>query len=84
MKLYATKKKILYKIIILGLNFKLSFFCVSLCGIFVQFFAYKMTEAIKNPMLKHRNVDLNTVSLKASDCTSTKVKYLQMNTVTKI
>jgi hypothetical protein len=36
---------------------------------YVQFFAYKMTEASENPMLKQRNVDLNTVSLKASDCT---------------
>jgi hypothetical protein len=35
-----------------------------------SFFAYKMTVASKNSMLKHRNVDLNTVSLKASDCTS--------------
>jgi phosphopantetheine adenylyltransferase len=32
----------------------------------VQFFAYKMTVASENSML---NVDLNTVSLKASDCT---------------
>jgi hypothetical protein len=29
----------------------------------VQFFAYKMTVASENSMLKHRNVDLNTVSL---------------------
>jgi hypothetical protein len=35
----------------------------------VQFFAYKMTVASENSMLKHRNVNLNTVSLKASDCT---------------
>jgi hypothetical protein len=35
----------------------------------VQFFAYKMTVMSENSMLKHRNVDLNTVSLKASDCT---------------
>jgi hypothetical protein len=35
----------------------------------VQFFAYKMTVASENSMLKHRNVDLNTVSLKASDYT---------------
>jgi hypothetical protein len=28
-----------------------------------------MTEASENPMLNYRNVDLNTVSLKASDCT---------------
>jgi hypothetical protein len=38
---------------------------------YVQFFAYKMTVASKTPMLKHRNVDLYTVSLKASDCTRT-------------
>jgi hypothetical protein len=35
----------------------------------VQFFAYKMTVESENSMLKHRNVDLNTVSLEASDCT---------------
>jgi hypothetical protein len=35
----------------------------------VQFFAYKMTVASKNSMLKHRNIDFNIVSLKASDCT---------------
>jgi hypothetical protein len=28
-----------------------------------------MTVASENSMLKHRNVDLNAVSLKASDCT---------------
>jgi hypothetical protein len=28
-----------------------------------------MTVASENSMLKHRNVNLNTVSLKASDCT---------------
>jgi hypothetical protein len=28
-----------------------------------------MTVANENSMLKHRNVDLNAVSLKASDCT---------------
>jgi hypothetical protein len=36
---------------------------------YVQFFAYKMTVASENLMLKHRNIDLNTVSLKANDCT---------------
>jgi hypothetical protein len=40
-------------------------------NIHVQFFTYKMTVASENSMRKHRNVDLNTVSLKASDCTST-------------
>jgi hypothetical protein len=35
-----------------------------------SFFAYKMTVVSENSMLKHiRNDDLNTVSLKASDCT---------------
>jgi hypothetical protein len=32
-----------------------------------SFFAYKMTVASENSMLKHRNVDLNTVSLKTSE-----------------
>jgi hypothetical protein len=36
---------------------------------YVQFFAYKMTVASENSMHKHRNVDLNTVTLKASDRT---------------
>jgi hypothetical protein len=33
-----------------------------------------MTVTSENSMLKHTNVDLNTVSLKASDCTTTKNK----------
>jgi hypothetical protein len=42
-----------------------------------SFFAYiyKMTVASKNSMLKHRNVNLNTVSLKASDCTTCLLYY---------
>jgi hypothetical protein len=43
---------------------------------YVQFFAYKMTVASENSMLKHRNVDLNTESLKASDCTICKAIIL--------
>jgi hypothetical protein len=35
----------------------------------VQFFEYKMTVVSENSMLKHRNINLNTVNLKASDCT---------------
>jgi hypothetical protein len=46
--------------------FRIVFTCVYSV---VQIFAYKMTAASENSMLKHRNVDLNTVSLKASDCT---------------
>jgi hypothetical protein len=33
-----------------------------------------MTVASENSMLKHRNIDLNTVSLKANDCTCNDVK----------
>jgi hypothetical protein len=44
----------------------------------VQFFAYKITVASKNSMLKHRNVNLNTVSLKASDCTVPESVYQLM------
>jgi hypothetical protein len=42
---------------------------------YAQFLAYKMTVPSENLMLKHSNVDLNTVSLNASDCT---VHYILM------
>jgi hypothetical protein len=44
----------------------------------VQFFAYKMTVASENSILKHRNVNLNTVSLKASDCTKIQVDVIDV------
>jgi hypothetical protein len=46
----------------------------------IQFFAYKMTMVSKNSMLRHRNVDLNTVSLKASDCTESNVRNINLKT----
>jgi hypothetical protein len=46
-----------------GLVEKLIFIVILKWTHCVQFFAYKMTVESKNSMLKHRNVDLNTVSL---------------------
>jgi hypothetical protein len=46
----------------------INFFVTVFFDVIVQFFAYKMSVASENLMFKHMNVDLNTVSLKASDC----------------
>jgi hypothetical protein len=43
-------------------------YCTHHVALYVQFFAYKMTEASENSMLKHRNLNLNTVTV--SDCTA--------------